>query len=285
MQVKWVVPLIALLGLMLNSCSSDNPVQDEGEFTYPMKVGNRWQYHREIAMFNFRPDSGHVSFDDTTFLSSSVVEVIRTDLLRDSINTFVFRENLTENGRTFAGETHLNNKADGMYYYAYTGAATVTPLKASLRPRLLFKGKGFISAGELLRLIEKGRPAVSIQSDSLRFEEPPLRSLIYPLQIGTQWNYRAAGSPWRYDKKVVGKESLKVPAGSFSCMKVQWLIDVSDDGMFDDDIEFFDFIANSGLVRRSILIKDVALTNESSPERIGLIDIKEDAQLVAVNLN
>jgi hypothetical protein len=53
------------------------------------------------------------------------------------------------------------------------------------------------------------------------YELPPVQALKYPLTIGEQWTYRQPYQPWHIDKKVVAKETITVPAGSFICLKIQ----------------------------------------------------------------
>ena len=75
-----------------------------------------------------------------------------------------------------------------------------------------------------------------------------------------------------------------MPAGTFSCFKVQWLIDLNGNGAFDDNVELHDFIADQGLIRRSILMRDLVITSEDSPDSFGLYDFREDLRLTSVTL-
>lgn len=280
---KFLIVILFLIGSL--ECSKDNNTTglDKEEFIYPLKIGNKWSYSREYSIFNFRPDTIDIWRPDTT-LSTSEIEIVRVDTLYDSIKTYVFHESLIEEGyNPYESESYYNNKVDGMYLYAYYGPGFVLP-KPRAKTKIYFKGRCFNNVREVALFVENAIPIRYSRSDSIIYEHPPLLSLQYPLKIGSQWVYRMPDNPWAIDKKVLAKEDVRVPAGKFKCYKIQWLFDIDGNGAWDSDIEFFDYISTKGLVRRSILFKDLVVTGEESPEPIGMVDMKDEAQLIEVHL-
>jgi hypothetical protein len=74
-----------------------------------------------------------------------------------------------------------------------------------------------------------------------------------------------------------------VPAGNFDCVKMQWLYDLNQDGEWDDDIIFFDYLCGQGIIKRSILVKDLMIVNENF-ELVGLADSRAESVLLWLNL-
>lgn len=282
---KLFLNIITLLFMfILLNCSEDkNPIgSEDNNFIYPLKIGNRWEYTREILVY-FRADTSQVTAVDDTISSISTIQIVRTETLTGFIRTYVFNESLVgEEGCSFESESYYNNQEDGFYLYAYRGPGYIIP-KSSVQKRIYFKGRYFRDIREIISFIEKAIPNKYTRSDSLIYEDPPLKSLPYPLEIGKQWVYREVGNPWRIDKKVLGKENVTVPAGEFNCYKIQWLIDLDDNGEWENDMEFFDYICTKGLIRRHILFKDLGWTDEEG-NQIGKFDVEEDSQLSSVHL-
>jgi hypothetical protein len=273
--------LVAIL-----ACSENKPTKFEGEdFTYPLKVGHTWEYIRESSTFNFRSHTADIIRSDTTIFSDVIMEIVGVDTLRDSISTYVFYEQLTDmENRTSRSWSYYSNQDDGLYLVAYKDPGHVIP-KSLVKKRFYFKGRHFSEIWEAAFLVQKGFLSCYQRLDSLYHEDPPLKSLHYPLKTGLQWVYTEGEDSWRIEKKVLRKEQVQVPAGQFICYKLQWLFDMNADGEWEDDIEFFDFVCPQGLIRREILFKDVGWFQGTSPhEPMALVDIKDEFKLSDVHL-
>jgi len=272
--------------ILITSCDRD-PVGPGGNggFIYPLKVGNQWEYDRTFSTFNFRPDtSNNNQFIDTTITSSVIIKIIKEEPILDSINFFVFQQTLKENDSTLISISYYANLDSGLYFYANRSPVFFTP-KASLNNKVLFKDRYFNNIREITSYVAHAIPKNYFLIDSSIFENPaPLLSLKYPLEIGSQWAYRHPGVPWPIDKKILNYERVKVPAGSFTCFRIQWLFDINQDGVWDDDIIFYDYICKKGLIKRSILYKDLILTGETHPPPLGLIDAKDESILTKLTL-
>jgi len=276
--------LLIFTTILITSCDKD-PVGPNGtSFIYPLKVGNQWEYDRTFSFFNFRPDTSYNNqFIDTTITSSVILKIIKKEPAPDSINIFEFQQTLEENNGRFIYNSYFANLDSGLYFYGSNGPGNVTP-KATINNKILFKGRYFNNIREITSYLTNAIPKNYNFMDSLIYEIPPLQSLKYPIKIGSQWTYRYPGNPRRIDKKILNYERVKVPAGSFTCIKIQWLYDINNDNVWDDDIIFYDYICAKGLIKRSILVKDLIYTGEINPEPLGLIDAQDESILTKLTL-
>lgn len=272
-----------ILPCALLSCSEKRcPTEpDCGNFCYPLTVGNRWEYSRVDSLFNFRQDTTGVALLRAS--RTHTVEITRTEILFNCIETYVFRETATrESGESYESEAYYRNQKDGLYEYAYRGISWASPF-APRESRIRFKGRDFDSFMAVVSFIDRVAAGADIIDDSLRFNSPPIRVLRYPLEVGAQWVIREAGDPWRIEKRVIGKETVSVPAGDFRCYSIQTLIDLHDDGEWDEDVECIDYVSSAGLARRYMFLKDLLWTNEWGGV-IGWFDVIDDSKLVEVHL-
>jgi len=124
---------------------------------------------------------------------------------------------------------------DGMYLYAYDnpwqGPPKIAPQGAVYYE---FKGMRFNSIEDLAWTIRTGygRPQKSL-NPALVIENPPIKELVYPLEIGRQWMYRDTdvGHVFDIQKMIIGVETVTVPIGDFECFVVRWSWDTDDDGL------------------------------------------------------
>jgi len=259
-----------------------NPLSPEpDQFIYPIKIGNQWEYNRIFFFFNRRPD--FIMTQDTIF-SLVVMEITREKILNNSIKTYLFLEAINEMGSVFTGESYYTNQKDGLYRYAYRYKSTslVIP-KTNLKNKILFKGRYFNNVSDITYFLTKMINSYNLISDSIIYETPPLLAIKYPLAINSQWTYRVVEQRWYIDKKIITKEIVQVPAGKFDCYKIQWLYDFDNNSQWDDDIIFYDYICNKGLIKRSMIFKDCVATNETG-DSLGLFDVKDESVLVKLKL-
>ena len=118
-------------------------------------------------------------------------------------------------------------------------------------------------------------------------EPSPLQSIKYPLskQV-SEWIYRKRGNPILIAKRYVGKETITISSGEYDCYKLQWLYDLDNNNVWDENIEFFDYISEKGLIKRSILFKDIRITTPNNPDgSAGYHDMIEESILTDVNFS
>lgn len=292
MATKSSLIAISLLGafFLLPGCADDPP---DG-FSYPLALGNQWEYMREATSF-FYSDSLKPDEVDSTRTYSSYLSVLvtGTEVLDESIETFVLRATVSDNEGIYQGEDYYyNNKEDGLYLYGYKGFGhfgfpVIIPKtleKGERQVNIFFKGMYFNSVWELLDLFQQELPVhYAVRSDSIILEEPPVKVLHYPLETGVSWTYRTSGNPWRIDKHVEGEEQITVPAGEFVCYKIKWLYDIDDNGEWDTDIFTEDYIGQEGLVQRQMTLLGGIRMNANA-EVVGYSDIKIKHTLETVSL-
>ncbi len=279
------LPLALCITISLSTCKKEDNPAGPGEnesFVYPLQTGKKWEYKRTFTHFNFRPDSlQNIRKNDSTITSTVAIRVVGKAMLRDSVQTILLRETLTDSTMMVVDDSYYANLDDGLYFYAYHGPGYVIP-KSAINRKIFFKGRYFNSIREITSFITKAIPENHGLADSIIYEIPPLQSLKYPLAKGSQWTYRQPGKPWHIDKKVQSFEKVTVDAGGFVCYKIQWLYDMDHNGHWDEDIVFYDYVSQCGLVKRSILFKDQIIYNGGSPQPMGKMDYRDESVLTMV---
>ena len=175
------------------------------------------------------------------------------------------------------GEVYLRNHDDGLYCYGYYGNTEIAPLKPAGSVLFEFGGKSYASAQELCTAITGSVLLSGLAQAQNEYEIPPLRSIAYPPEEDYQWNYREVDNPWLIDKRYLEPQEVQTPAGTFQCYVISWLYDRDADGVWDDDIELYDYISDIGLVRRIYTYHDIGIMREE--ELLGTCDITIDYYL------
>jgi len=257
--------LLLLIPLLLLACS--RKFQPTGpsspDFRYPLRAGMQWVYDRQISTIN---NSDAINADAQT--SRITVQVIGAENIFDTEAVKV-RENIDAGGVTGINYQYYDNREDGLYLLGSLGKAVALP-----------KSSALTSPEGILRLSLWGFATPFPASDSIYQKIPPKPALKYPLTPGAQWRFREQGQPRRIDKKVIAEMTIETPAGSFHVIQLQWLLDFDGDGLFDDNVEFYDYIATSGLVKRSFLIKNLPLVDDSG-HNIGSYNYLDETNLIS----
>lgn len=272
--------LIPALVIFATACTWGPNSGDK--FEYPLAVGHQWEYDRLFSTLTYNPDS--LAWVTDYAISSTIVVTIESmTTLSDTIPVYVLEEILTESeNRVFESTSYYNNLPDGLYLYAYRNGGRATP-KSMPKEKYILGGREFGSIGEITDFIVNSMSKQVVINDSIRYESPPLQSIRSPLQIGAQWMLRTAGNPWRIEKRVVSEETIAVPAGEFTCYKIQWLIDWSDKGEWDENIQFYDFVSTIGLVMRSSRFVDMVM-RDAQGDSLGVYDGLDESVLTATNV-
>ena len=238
---------ILLLPILFNCSREFQPLGPaSSDFRYPLNPGAEWAYDRQIKITPNR------SATPSDLQKSRVyVRVVGEENRFDAQATKV-SETVEANGISTVSYSYYDNRKDGLYLLGYLGAGVALP-KVNAK---MLSMEIFVQAAR--------RGAASYASgDSIYREIPPKQALKYPLIPGSRWKFRKKGQPRRIDKKVIAETAVETPAGKFNVVQVQWIMDFDGDGAFDDNIEFFDYISNAGLVKRSFLIKNLPLLDDS----------------------
>ncbi len=270
--------ILAVFGFGL-FCSDDkfyNPLP-EG-FVYPIKVGNKWNYAGIQRAFNFQPDSLKDDHE-FTYVTRSNIEIISDTTLMDSIDVFAFAELyiiMYEDIDTFHSESYYNNHDDGLYLYADKGMGSdARPLK--ICPSKLFykfNGKEYRNLHDLFKPFGQDLSPIGLNGDSIIYILPPRKSFHYPLSVGEEWIVLELPGLFTIGKKVIGIENIEVPAGRFQCYKIQWMWDMDQDGEWESVPEYYDYIAAVGLVKRTMIARNVQIVTYENPTGIGKFDFE-----------
>ncbi len=279
--------------LVIASCKEEsNPITGDNDlFVYPLEIGNKWEYNRHFATFNFRSvDSlDYPRYDDSVhYYSKIVIEIVRKETIQNNIETFVMRSVETGSAmQSLWSEHYYRNNNDGLYLYGYqlyAGGGNGLP-KRSNSNRIIFNGVVFNSVSEITQSLDLVLPKVySVYSDSINYENPPLKVISYPLNIDKEWRFRPPNQPFAISKRVIGKELVEYKAQQIQCYKVEWLYDINGDQEWDENISVTDFIADKGLIKRTIFVKDLIRTTAESPDANGYFDSAEEIILTNTNL-
>ncbi|UCH11097.1 MAG: hypothetical protein JSU61_04190 [Fidelibacterota bacterium] len=257
------IPFSLLSGLLLLSCE---PEEDHtGEFRYPLKVGNTWEYTREMKLYIYEDmDStgAPVYIDTSTFTHLVTNTVTERTTLQDTLQAYAIHSEPESLG-AFAGTQYYDNRDDGLYSYAYSGGGSLLLPKRMTSTTIRFKGMSFSDVQAMSTYLQNIIPYSQVKGDSLYFNDPSRKVIQYPLEVGAHWMLST-----RYikiDKEVTGKESIRVPAGNFDCWIIQWLYDMNHDEQWDEDITIFDYVCRKGLIKRVLVAEGVEITTIEDP--------------------
>lgn len=270
--------------LLLGCSKSTEPGTVPPFSRFPLAAGNVWSYQGEESISNFRPIVSGATFHDTTVRWAAKVEVVGEQVLRDSARTWQFHLS-DDRQRAFSSDTSqpIANEdrfyllqADTLFYYAYTGSSSApTPKMHSnfnhmLRENVFEPFQGMLNPGADFLVSD-----AAVSTDPITYLLNPAKALVFPLRIGSEWNYSGVGLTSLHEgKKVVGTETITTDAGIFYTMKVQWLLDLSDTGTWDTSLVFYDYFSAQGLIKREIS-RSIIISTVQYPEGIGSSDFKD----------
>ena len=253
-----------------------------GEFRYPLEVGYSWEYEREFWVSEVGPVASAVMQHVLAETSGVYIRVEGEVVLPDSTVSMAMLETITSGQDVYESAHFYAEAPEGLYLHAYVPGSSAVAPKPVPGVQLWFKGRRVTGPADVARLIAGELPLQECRPESMIYEVPPVLVLPSELDVGDQWTVREAGSPWRVDKRVVGVTRVEVPAGSFVCHVVEWLIDFQVDGEWDEDVEFHDYVSPHGLVRRSLHFDMVATSPEG--DTLGFYETTDVSELVVFDL-
>ena len=279
---KQLLALICILFILM-SCSDDkNSTKSSGRIFYPLSVGNTWTYYLE-SDFVIKDSENAIP---VPMASDYHIKIITNNkiTLHDSIKVYELKseERLEQDSLTFHSYAYYNEDIYGLYQHAYLGTSHGFP-KQIHNKTISFKGLRFSSAEHLARYFINlpARITNHVLSDSLYYENPPLRVLKYPLEQDDEWIFREPENPWAISKKVISENTtINVTGGTFECYEIQVLFDLSDDGQWDDDIEYYEYYNSKGLIKKDMRFYGLIYTDINFPEPLGSFDLIQVMQLV-----
>ena len=257
----------AVLAFAIACSDSANPILPaREEFRYPLTTGTTWTYSRHVVSTfsntNTLPDSTHFTVK---------VSVVGKETIFDSVTTIKLREQIKGSTSSATHYHFYEHEGAILYLRASLGTAVVLPKHSSALP----------SPPSRSFLLLSSWGAHTPKPDSLFRHIPAKVVLHYPLTPDREWKYSEKGKPRRANKRVIGETQVSTPAGTFDVVQVQWHLDFDGDGDFDDFVEFYDYIAAEGLVKRSFLVKNLPLVDDSGTF-IGTYNYLDNSELVTL---
>lgn len=277
MKLKLFLKLMSPL-MLLVACIGQP--ENQIEFKYPLNGGDQWNYHRSFTFYNFSPDSFYI---DLPFLNEFEIIVKNEGIesINDSLSAFKIVATEKSEYGTSISVNYYQNRSDGLYLCAYNnsgGGVLILP-KDVQKYSICYKGYKFKNIIKFINSLTEFPNFNSTIGDSIVIENPHLTVLQYPLGLNSHWIYRNNNNPWRIEKEIIGAEDVFVSPGRFYCYKIQWLYDMDNDNVWDDDIFIYDYVATIGLVRRQLIVKNIVFTN-SMGNVVGSADLDDDIYLV-----
>lgn len=93
-----IFKILILFSLHLFFCDGNPPTEpSENHITFPVKVGNQWEYHSTSYDFNFRPDSVIKIIHPDTLKEKITIEITDKILLDNSVEAYVFVRIIAKN--------------------------------------------------------------------------------------------------------------------------------------------------------------------------------------------
>ncbi|MEW6411192.1 MAG: hypothetical protein AB1483_01825 [Candidatus Zixiibacteriota bacterium] len=241
---------------------------------YPLRLGQTWHYRHELRYSNLELDDDGYFIRITTYVDTIHVAVIDDDIVLDGYPGFVVYSSVS--GAEAFSYSYLQNRDDGLYYYGGEGTLVfAVPWKASTSAGL---GPGGIGVS----IFEEVIGSISGEDDAQDIMSKPYLSLVYPLNEGTEWIVTRPednDAGWRIGKEVLAQGHAIVYAGTFDCFLIRRYYDRDGDGKWDDDILFYDYIGEQGLLKRTVTYYGISLVEGF--EVIGTADITEELSLIS----
>jgi hypothetical protein len=267
-------------------CSTTTSPGDGEGFSYPLNPGSTWEYEGYAEMFNWQPHKAFLAARGETLATyRCTAEVTGVVVLPDSTRAMEMRELLEETApwgevTYYEGRSYYTNQEDGLYLHAVIRWAGFVAPKVPARAGLFTDRVGLLAS---FRLAAVQAPLGQAHPESLVMLDPPVRSLAYPLDVGTTWTTLDEAGLWRQDRVVLDPISVEVPAGEFRCRVIQTLDDWGYDGQWDDNSYLYDYVSDEGLVARSLLYVGLPITDEHG-DTLGTYDTRTEFRLVEFDL-
>jgi len=258
--------------IAMTSCDEKEKFDLNGIDSYPISVGNYWDYNRELVFKKYESETSDKVIDIDTFNFSIKVSITKDTILNDTMSVKQFVA--TEAGRDFSSYQYMYIDSEGLKCYAYSNAGTFVFAK---------KGMQINALSDLSYLgIEIGN---SIDNSNIFFENPPTLNLKLPLENDSKWTYRQPNESLglQIDKEVVGIETIKVNGRSFLCYKIN--LEYLNTTIFNE-IQMTDWISKEGLIKRQTIFGRTSLIPaEGDPIIEGNIQLTETLTLKELNIN
>lgn len=267
-----ILTIVLTMLLALYSCSNDDNVNnsqsipvDTSVFIFPFDIGNYWNYNSSFTISDIKPDS-LVGIINSSPVYGNGKLTITKDTLLNGVSVRQFTNNYNEDSTTFISRIYYIQNDTSLMQYAYSIYSS-TNIFPDSKPKLYYKFNGslFNSPRELLLATEYEMNMNN--NDTLIFEDPAPKALIYPIVTGREWVYRNFFTN-TINRKYLNFENLTVGNTIVSCIKANLFWSP------ENFAEVYDYYSKYGKLRHYLFANDVIVSDEFGHE-LGTIDIKE----------
>ena len=271
---KLFILLLTVLGLLImTGCDVCSSYPTE-QLKYPAQTGNQWEYHTTMTL-EYYDSTGRIASDEILDLGNTIVKIeSENDTLNSHSNLVLFTSYDLSTPENIQKSWYANSNS-GLYVIAYAGAGSSQPVlpKGMNLDHQTIASLTISKSMQLLIPLSNNNNS----SDSIYYHDPPRRVLKYPLKIGTRWI--ELEYPFYRERFVNEKETIEVPAGTFSCYKVEsdWDIPSINPFIFTDYISLQD-----GLVKRYFSVDSLAHVTALG-DTIGYFKSTSISELVGKN--
>jgi hypothetical protein len=274
MTQKYLIGLTLIIVVALLSCGKDKEKPSTTQptaFEYPLNEGNTWNYHRTVIIEYFNVlDSNTITGRDTIesdyLIQNEIIEV-----LNDSITAYRLKStNLTSGVISLE---YCKNNSQGLYCYAYELNDGAEPFAKNINDQILLYNFDNPIITNLLGNKES-------MTDTLIFENPPAKIILYPIIYNQKWTLRTNNVMTVY-KEIIGNENITINQVNHNCYKIKY----SYSSSIGDNIDLVDYISVVGLVRRSVFVSNIIMTDVNGDTTDNRCNISEETKLTNYMLN
>lgn len=273
----WIA--LPVFSMAISSCSDDtqssnNPNEPQRDFKHPYSINSFWYYTTYNFVANYRPDSiRNIIAPDTIVGYGSALFSSDTVIAQDTFR--ILRNTHSSEGHTHTTIELYKQRDTGLIRHAFFSSGTnFGPFRNGSNVKYSFHGKEYLSTADLKHALRQ----FDFRGDTtLTFDDPPILALRYPVSEGSEWLYLDYGAT-KIKKKYSGYEEIASNGRSYFCAKVKRNWYINNSTIPDSNLQFVDYFAKEGMVKRDFVIANVLVSN-SLGEPMGYIDVWEQAIL------
>jgi len=263
--------LLLISFITLAACTYDKNISYESIESFPIKVGNSWEYSSMSIVKIYESELSNIAIEVDTISRNYIVRVENDIILNDTMRVFQFSS--TRVGGKYKSIEYCYWDSAGLHTYANSsGGSHVFPKKGFIETNIEKVNESF-GVFSPVYLLEADFTVFPISRHNLKF----------PLELHSKWTYTFPYSPFflQIDKEIVGYENIKIANRNFSCYKIKWIY---LENKFFDGMTIFDWVSSEGLIKREIVGGRSRLTTPDG-ESIGSSQLTEIIALTSLSLS
>ena len=232
------IGIILFSGISCNDSAVNTPLPEIT--TIPFIASSSYKYTWKLVELD--------SLDDTiTFQIDTIrLRIISTNVNIGTDSNLILLEAQSVNRNIGVTKVWYKQYVDSLLEIAYENAGAVPTIFPKRQQRTALRNPAFLFS------------ITGMNADSTIYRPGGGRVVYhYPLTKNKKWI--SFTSPWLQTRQVMGNELITTPAGSFVCAKI----------FTDNVVDFTDYAAVDGLVKRVFVPFKVEIVTESNPDGTG----------------